>query len=91
MALIPVRGLAECDDVSGITLGQFAFDIHGPFFLYWPSWSFRDHVNHPTINQYTCLNENYAKKDSLPSNDGGPDDQCDRPESTNADSAFPSG
>ena len=70
---------------------RFAFDIHGPFFLYWPSWSFRDHVNHPTINQYTCLNENYAKKDSLPSNDGGPDEQCDRPESTNADSAFPSG
>ena len=27
-----VRGLMECDDVSGIMLGQFAFDIHGPFF-----------------------------------------------------------
>ena len=32
LALAPVWGLMEYDDVSGVTLGQFAFDIHGPFF-----------------------------------------------------------
>ena len=79
-----------CGDFYGTSLGQLLLTFMARCFTL-GAWSFRDHVNHPTINQHTCLNENYPKKDSPPSNDGGPDDQCDRPESTNADSAFPSG
>ena len=67
-----------------------AFDIHGPLFTL-ACMVFSEPCKLSNNKPTYFLNENYPKKDSPPSNGGGPDDQCDRPESTNADSTFPSG
>jgi hypothetical protein len=79
------------DDVSGTSLGQLLLTFMARFFTLEGmvfSGSCKPSDNKPT---YLSNNEYYPKKDSPPSNGGGHDDQCDRPESTNADSAFPSG